>query len=443
MPYIEDFIPTEAPPVQPNMGFLNRALEENKAWGGGKPTTKEGQEFVLNYLTKFGQAPSPKQVAEYKKGMGDTNLSYLPESPMGQLGFETEAQSLDWRSGRAGPYGPLYEERFAASQPESLQGMGIEEILGRSSPQEVYKARLEDYLRSQMQRDEITLRQYQEQMDALQQQDEDIRLGFRNQFAQGQEAVGGLGTFDLTEIEKLIQDADTTIAELEGKTGIFRSGKPKQVQADLDRWQQYRGQLQSALDQATQQNQKVADYIKGVRAAEGQVPQALQQWELYRDNALAKLDAAMGGLMSPERAQGLVNQAQLILDRGDLEGLPLMKEIAGSLGPLTSEIYNRILKENREAIEAARPKSFGEQVTMQGMAMPRGGRGTSFTLEGYEPRETGTEQRDYYTAVQQQGLAPEAEQYAMNQFSKYYYQWQQTGAKQPFMQWLNEQLGGG
>jgi len=446
--------------------FLNTGLADYaKEDGGGRPTTEEGKQFIEEYFARFQEVPTPKQVASYKKGLGRTNLTYTPESTMGQLGWENELQSLAWRRGQAGAYGPNLSDstprggivitrdgvpafrtfeperyRGALSRGEFIQPTGgglfdleqlfeaggalpqgmpeptpgqyyrppaqpfespsLEEALGTFAPTEVYKARMGDYLSQQMAADEAEVSKWIDYYN-----NEKNMFDRRKKEGELNEVTYNQAIDSLT---KLYNDKIAPLMTSDKASSIFdmlldltnKGYAPEDIHAQIMSGNQF-----TLASIGMQEDKSAIDFY----------------------------NPAQGFSYSPEAPQ----QPQNLLRN--------LEDVQGITGAKVQELYNRILGEKQAAYEQANrgTPTFGEQVTTQGMGMQRGGQGTQFVRDEYEPMQRGTEERDYYIAVQQQGLAPEAEQYAMSQFSKYYFQWQQSGMKQPFMQWLNQTLSGG
>ncbi len=96
---------------------------------GGKPQTEEEEAFILDYMERYGLAPTGAEVAA---GMGERQgrgeLTYTPESTMGQLGFKNlpEAWSA-WNQGES--YGPWAGEGYGKKIP--MGGIVTTDELGR------------------------------------------------------------------------------------------------------------------------------------------------------------------------------------------------------------------------------------------------------------------------------------------------------------------------
>jgi len=104
--------PTKVPQVdEPSLGgFIPPELErtgwyqpEKGTSYSGKPQTFEEQQFVVDYLGKYGMLPTGQQGADWKGGQDTSGFRYDPESTMGGLGFGTVGEY----SQGGGRYGPL------------------------------------------------------------------------------------------------------------------------------------------------------------------------------------------------------------------------------------------------------------------------------------------------------------------------------------------------
>ena len=132
------------------------------------------------------------------------------------------------------------------------------------------------------------------------------------------------------------------------------------------------------------------------------------------------------GLMTPDRAKELRDEAQTGVDRGlSAEELPFFTESRETVGANVGELLNRGTEQLRQQFEQAQPPEFQP---------PRGQE---------ETIHTGTEERDYFTIIERLGLAYEVQQYMMGRYQEFLSQWLQTGPSMPFIDWMREQMRGG
>ena len=78
--------------------------------------TFEEQEFVQNYFKERGILPQPQEVNYWAGQQDKSELTYIPESVMGRLGFRTpEEYSRAQRVGES--YGPWVDEGYGSVVP--------------------------------------------------------------------------------------------------------------------------------------------------------------------------------------------------------------------------------------------------------------------------------------------------------------------------------------
>jgi len=128
--------------------FLQEQLDL-MGWAGSKPQTEEEQGSILDYITEFGRAPTLNEFNAATSGVDRSQFTYDPQSTMGKMGWENEAQySRGQREGEI--YGPLMD--FTAPPPFVEPGapdLTDEGILGQLGGGQVYQARLQDYINEQ------------------------------------------------------------------------------------------------------------------------------------------------------------------------------------------------------------------------------------------------------------------------------------------------------
>ena len=95
MPFLEEELD---PPVQTMKdrtpdnatGFLDStgwAVDTMNQGKGGKPQSFESQQFVLDYLDRYGMRPTANVLNEWEQQQAPESFTYDPESTMGRLGF--------------------------------------------------------------------------------------------------------------------------------------------------------------------------------------------------------------------------------------------------------------------------------------------------------------------------------------------------------------------
>jgi len=406
--------PTTQQVTQPtNNNFLSEEL--GKAWGkGARPDTKEGAEYILSYLDKYGRAPSPREVADFKQGLGESgvNLNYLPGSDMGQLGFKTYE---DWHNARQfnESFGPYVGEGYGGNVP--MGGVVTTDEFGQPY------VRYMDTSQGFAQRD-IGRGRYIQPPQGI--------TPYQLSQAGLEGAPSGIGAYPQTEGGQIDpsqyyrQPGKPFEPTMEGVLGTF---SPVQVyQARLEDF------LRAGIERSAPQIQALKDQEADEMAKlekqrlSGQITQ--QEYNIQAMGVKEQIQRAIdtSGLMTPEEAQALVEEAQGLIDKGtSAEQLPLFAESQSSEGKSVMGLYNQGVGTSQQQFEQAQPPTFG-----------------GYDKPGTPPVETGTEERDYYSLVQGLGLAVEVEQYMMGRYYEFWTQWKNTGPSMPFLDWLQIQMGG-
>lgn len=378
--------------------FLKEALGRSKQWGPGtRPSTREGEEFVLSYLEQFGTPPSPLQVADYKKGLGaGANLEFLPGTGMFKLGFRNREQ---WKAAQQA------EEAFGPMLGENVPAGGL--VLTRDG---------QPYLRT------FNPQRYPGAIE----RGEFIQPpgGFAGLFGEQEGLFGeaqGLPETVPTYYGKRPQFEPT----MEGALGTFA---PVQV---------YQARI---TDYITEQKRLAEPILKDLSdqydAEIEKLNELARTGEIGRDDfnrQVAVIDKTFSdaleesGAMTEAKEQALLNEVETGVAQGlSPEELPFFAESQGVEGAEVMGLFN-------QGVDIAR-KQFEEEFPEPPAYSPPSG--------DEPPIRTGTEERDYYAMVQSMGLAPEIEQYMMRRFGEYLGRWMQTGPSTPFLDWLRIEMGG-
>lgn len=232
IPTIEESLKETSLDSGSSTDFLDKFISEEAYYsspsGGkasGRPSTKQEESYILDFLQATGRAPTANEADRALRGRDTTQDEYTPYSTMGRLGFQTQKEYLAAQQ-YGEPFGPhsgsLVPEgtqvvsdefgtptrRFAdpSRTPQGYLDKGqffgeggivpgapgespiqdysgiypsynrgafqrpeMEEALGNYAPQEVYKARLADYLTQQVEQDAPALKEWEEQFEAEQQ----------------------------------------------------------------------------------------------------------------------------------------------------------------------------------------------------------------------------------------------------------------------------------
>ena len=376
--------------------FIDKLIQEEGYYAegkkAGKPSTKQEESFILDFMQSTGRAPTENEVNRSLRGRDTTLDEYTSYSTMGQMGFQTQKEYLAAQQ-YGEPYGPhsggLVPEgtqvvtdeygrpirRFAdpSRTPQGYLDKGqffgeggivpgapgespiqdysgvypsydrgafqrpeMEEVLGKYSPQQVYKARLADYLTQQVEQDAPAIQQIQEAMDA-EKQSLDDRLA--------------LGEIDTAEYNKaIIELRDSTTAQLEN-------------------------------------------------------------------------------LMTEDRATELAQQSMDLIGQGTAaEELPLFADIQGVTGAGVQELYNKMVT-NLEGIHKKEQAAIPE-------------------FKGYAETEMVTDIRqlepEFMDYVRRLGVAPEYSRWLVSNFQPLYYEWiQQRDEGQTFIDFVSQYLSNG
>jgi len=408
------------------LDFLQKGLAGSDEWGGGRPSTKEGQEFILQYMTKYGEPPSPQQVADYKQGLGSDNRTYLPDSAMASLGFRdwkqySEAQKLGER------YGPMMGNGIGLNVPRGglvMTENGIPAF--RTFTPGKYTGKLERG-------------EYVEPPGGLE------RLDPANKYRTG--AAPGIAE-------------STPGASYRGPRREFAGATMEEALANFGPIETYKARLEDYLRAAYDKDAPVIqNLLDEYRATTGRMKTRLDDGD-YDQKAYnsdvkfleSELQKALDGLMTEDRLSSIVAEATALIGRGMApEELPLysdMQNLQGvqyETGPRGEQLivpgeyeakwpegaavmalYNRGAEISKQRFEQENPKA------------------PAYQRETEPDREikTGTEERDYMNIVQSMGLAKDVEDYMLRRYWEYWDGWMRTGPQVSFMQWLQAAFRG-
>lgn len=374
-------------------GFLDQYADKT---GGGKPSTEKERDFIIDFLSSTGRAPTTQELAanSLANPVGrDTKLT--PGSTTYDMGYNNMGEYWDalasgysygpWEGtpeggrrslvplggvvaterggkplGRAygqdisklrwGNYVPNSRNPMGSEQPFSEQDFAglfgapenqfyqdtkpfkwpsIEEALAKSSPEQVYQARLEDYT--------VEYNKYIDDIQRAMQKD------YEDAFTQVQS--------QLTAAEITPELAEAMFTRLQSTY----SGM-------INNWEKQRGDFE---------DQKAAAY-------------------------------------------------QMIGQGTYAEDLPFLKELEGKMGPSVNKLVNQYIGNAQAEYQRQQPPE------MMGGQMP--------------DMRTGTEQRDFINFVDNRGFSPEITQFLGYRFEYYYDMWLRSGMTLPFIDWLKDNL---
>lgn len=282
--------------VAPGAGFLN--LEglvnplrgEVRSWfsgqgrvKGGRPQTFEEENFIIDYMDKFGVPPTAEMVSGWASRQDREQFHFTPESTMGRKGFATpggdrfeelfgprvgadvpqggliitdesgnpltrtfrpdqyrgqieKGQFLQppesYLSGLTGGYpaGEGVYPEFTAQRPTPVRPTTVEE-LGLYSPQKIYGLRLYDYLQAQVIQDAPKVAELEERHDAGVITDEGYRTSLR--YLMSEERAS-----------EIIAEAEAGVAQ-----GIMPEELPFYLESKDVIGEATRGLLESSFDQ--------------------------------------------------------------------------------------------------------------------------------------------------------------------------------------------------
>ncbi len=429
---IDEFAPPEG--RQPGSAFLGEALGSfAERTGGGRPTTVQGQEFVLDFFERFGTAPTPQQLADFKSGQIDRNFQFLPGSTsFREFGFENVRQ-LEEAQGFGETFGP----GAGAGVPRGGTVLTREGV---------------PFLRT------FDPQRFEPQ----------IRAG---QFVE----PPATGRFDL---EALFGE----VPQGQDIPGVFRPPRPEfgqpteeQTLRNFSPVQVFQARLQDFLtNQVEQDAARVRELVEEYeaelallgtlpqRGAGGEVlrealsPEQIEQGQVQLD---AKYIALLDELFNQEKADEVLAEAQRLVDQGlspeEIQaGLTLPEgDVQGTIGAQLGGLLTQGADIERQRFEAANvePLTTQDVLNQRSLAAQADPRLAQIltrippqTIPPQEaPLQTGTEQSDYFTIIEGMGLAPEIKQVMFNRYQEFLFAWFQTGPQIPFIDWIREQMRGG
>lgn len=435
----EEVITAPETPHQPDLSaktldFLGKGLAKSDEWGGGRPSTKEGQAFVLEYMTKYGEPPSPQQVADYKSGLGPGyNLTFLPTSTPGSTGFRDWNQYLEAQRQQES-YGPMMGNGFGLNVPRGglvITENGIPQF--RTFNPGKYAA-------------ELKSGQYINPPGGLE------RLDPAGTFREG--AVEGIteGAPGTSYREPYKEYQGATMEEALANFGPIETYKARLEDYLRAAYDKDAPSIEELIAKYNQQVENLGKYPK--RGAGGEEVGAFTEEELIsqKDALDRALEASLEGLMTEDKLASIVSEATELINKGIApEGLPLyadMQNLQGVQqehgpggevltvpgeyeakwpeGPAVMALYNKGAEISKQRYEQENPKA----------PLYKG------KVEQERDVRTGTEERDYINMVQNMDLAGDVESYMIKRYWEYWDQWMRTGPQVPFMQWVQSAFRG-
>lgn len=192
------------------VNFLDFDVDRIGASRSNRPSADEGKQFIFDRIQQTGAAPSPKEVTAFNRG------------------------EYKWSSdiyGGAGVPGDAGTALPGAVEPPPEFAPTNREVLGNFAPVQVYKAKVEDYLRGRIEQDAPEVKRYTDQLEAeLKELDRQRLTGEIDQKEYNRQA---LGTTD--QIEQALLATGLMTEELaqkfadEAQTGIDRGTPPGEL----------------------------------------------------------------------------------------------------------------------------------------------------------------------------------------------------------------------
>lgn len=405
--------PIESPLVEPPIdassfvGEFFQPIPGPEGSRGGKPQTKQEEEYIFNFIDLHGRAPTSREVTEgFRTQVDPFTLDFRPESTMGRMGFRTFDEYV-----AAQRYGESFGPFAGGLVPEGGT------VLTREG---------QPFLRT------FDRESYQNWIDrgAFIEPPGGIEGAPPGQIP-GVFREGGIGRPGQPFSEFYPQYPPQTFERPEMGDPL-RKLAPEQV---------YRSRLVDYLNLKLQED---APKIKGIQLDFDTKLEALDRLEKLGEistkefnEAKFKLEdektALLSNLFTEERASAMEDEAIEALQKGlPAEQLPFFSEIQGVTGQEVGSLIQQGVTEFEASVKVAEERFAKEQEEI-----PR------FRRNGEQPVETGTEEQDFFAYANSLNLAPEYNQWMTNQFQSLFFQWRDEGMRIPFMEWVQDFLARG
>jgi len=383
----------------------------------GKPQTKEGMNYLMDYINRTGQAPPPAEVSSFERMKGE---SYAPGSTMYELGWRSpqEYTRSEWaRGGGETPYGvhtgeqvpaggaiitdqygnPLFrtfdigghareiEQGRFIERPEGFSEMEMLELGLPYTPQQRFERPTGEFYPQPAQ--PYKSPSYEEALGQFSPQERYLaRLKDWLPYEAQQR-----GNEEMREVSSHIANIRTLIQSYEEqKKGL--SGENLTA-------------LENAINQQVQQEEKaIIDLLPYWNGQEGQqlADMISKKYQNFQSETL-------------QQAQGMMYQV-------GLEQLPLYEQAVFTSGPQSMQLaqqgYEKAYNQYLESLppEYRQPTAANEPIMSQ---------------------------REYLDLITTSGLPPEVADWLRGQYYNLIAQYRNTGQEKEFDRWLWEYLAGG
>ncbi len=394
--------------------------------GGGEPQTKEEEAFVLDYMEKYGVAPTGAEVAMNLPGQGEGKFTYLPGSTMGKMGFKNLPEAWNaWNQGES--YGPWAGEGYGKEIP--MGGIVTTDEQGKPS------GRYFQFREGLGARD-IAAGRYIMPSGGV---DPALEAQLKELFPEGTPMPKGFesempgvyprrGTFTAPDINDPLKFNPTQVyaAKYQDYLNIQTEKDLPLIKGASDRIKQLEKEYNTqkrALDNRLYSKEIDSEQYKGfLYELQTGMEDRYVYWQDIIDNA-----------MTDKKAKSLVAQLQHQLGRGIVPeeidytglGLPIMPSDFKGGGTLASLVQSTSARE-RKAWEASQPRPFA---------------GYGGNLGGVQP--SGNEKQLFSQYVTTLNLAPQYEDWLFQNYGNIYNTWLSSGAGEDFIIWLRHYLASG
>lgn len=412
-PFGPELLPQPSLDVQPARppSFLDDALEQFAgATGGGRPTTKQGEEFILNFMDRFGEAPTSQQLSSFKRGLGtDFDFTNLPGSTQAQLGFASTQALIDARLAAGGPgvehvFGPrVGGEGFGGLVPRG--GIVITDPQGTP----LFTTFEPEKFQAQIARGEFIQPTGGELFDIEQlfEPQGAVPQGFQEPVA-GQFLRPPQAQFERPSLEEGIKSFGPVV-EYQARLEDYIT---EQQRIALPQLQSIQGEYDAEVETLT------------ALATSGEIDKTEFNIRLAAIDKTFLDRVEQSGLMTKDKAIQIRTEAEAGVGRGlSAEELPFFAESRETTGAKIGELLKRGTGLLEQQFQQAQPPAF---------VPPQ-----------EAPLQTGTEQSDYFTLIEGLGLAPEVQQFMMGRYQEFLFQWLKTGPTMTFVDWIQQQIRGG
>jgi hypothetical protein len=368
---------------------------DNPTARGGVTTYNETMDFVVDYVSQHGRAPTLREISAWETSQNAReNFTYNPESTMAKMGFSNFGEYME-----AQKYGEVYGPGLGNLIPE-----GSTVLLKDSKP----------WLRT------YDVNRYPGLMQDGKLREElfvDPRRGVMlpNADIVDYQSVYGVDP-QIIKPEQVYPNYDRPVQGFGMQDALGIYGEQQVFQARLNDY------LTRFNEDVTQKGNDINNQYNQ-RVASGEDEETVKAWY---DSEYKKLAQAEN-----EFHYQLDTSLKMLNQGVPIAQLPLYEAAKDVMGANVNNLMNMGMESLVEA-EKKRVKSIPDWR----------GYGAGTGADSMANQGTGNPQADFASYVASLQVSPESKKWLLNKYWDYYNQWVASGKSMPFMQYLDRTLGG-